>query len=101
MVGLARRMVQPIGDGTDPDQGGISVTGILYGCRNGQVPGTSLPSYDSVVGLRGFERLWPGQLAWNFLLDCLTEGKNILFALLIVVPCEIKEKMRCRKKLRF
>jgi len=31
-------------------------------------------------------------LIWNFLLDCLTEGKNIMFALLIVIPCEIKRR---------
>ena len=39
---------------------------------------------------------------WNFLLDCWTEGRNILLALLIVVPCEIKYRRKpCPKNQMF
>jgi len=30
--------------------------------------------------------------AGSFVLDCLEEGKNILYALLIVLPCEIRAR---------
>ena len=49
----------------------------------------------------GVESLSRVNLIWNYLLNCLTEGKNFLFALLIVVPCEIKWRIACRRRQMF
>lgn len=86
MLGTAVRGFTGPRDMVDSGNGGCSLS------SQATRPLNLLATMQPAVGPRGVERLDRASLVWNFLLDCLTEGKNVLFALLIVIPCEIKRR---------
>lgn len=85
IVGLARMWYGFLGL-ISPGHGEFHAAGTFTDLPDWVSPAASLSAVQAV----GVESQSWVSLVWNFLLDCLIEGKNILFALLIVVPCEIK-----------